>query len=113
MTMRETVRPVLRGSAVLAVALLAACTPPATHPTAVATPTACEDPSYLKLRQQNPDSLTERAWERLQTLDRECATARRRAYATHRQNGMSHGGYMMGAGIVATVIMVAMMVSMW
>lgn len=116
MTTREAVRRVLRGSAVLTVALFAACaapaTQPVTHPSAAAAPAPCADPSYVELRQQHVDSLSQREWERLQTLDRQCVAAR--AQAPHNANGMSHGaGHMMGAGIVASVVMVAMMISMW
>jgi hypothetical protein len=115
MTMRKTGRKFLRGAAVLTVALLAACAAPATHSAAAAAPTPCGDSSYVRLRQQHPDSLSERSWQRLQTLDRECVAAHTRApRASQGTMGPRHGGgHMMGMGIVATVMMVAMMVSMW
>jgi hypothetical protein len=114
MTTRELVGRLLRGGAMLTIVLLSACATPQTHPVtqaaSVAAPTPCGDSSYIRLRQQNPDSLSERAWQRLQTLDREC-TAARTLVSAHTSRPDGH--HMMGAGIVATVIMVAMMISMW
>lgn len=118
MTMREMIRPFLRGSAVIGVALLAACAIPATsaetQPSATAASSVCTDSSYSRLQSYHPDSLSERQWQRLQTLDRECAAARVTArHDSHRTSGLSHGGHMMGAGIIGSVIMLAMVISMW
>jgi hypothetical protein len=112
MTMNETGLRGRRGGAVLALALFAACVSPGTYQATVATPVPCADSSYVQLRQQHPDSLSPREWQRLQTLDRECAVAR--AQAPRQASGMmgvSHGG-LMGAG-VAAVVMAAMIIAMW
>lgn len=118
MTMRETIRYVLRGGAVAGVALLAACatqaTSPETQPSVAAASTACTDSSYARLQSLHPDSLSERQWQRLQTLDRQCTGAR--VQARHDSHGATdpwHGGHMMGAGIIGSVIMLAMMIAMW
>lgn len=111
MTITSRVPRLLRGSAVLSVALFAGCITPATHQPRVAVPVACADSSYLQLRQQHPDSLSARAWQRLQTLDRECAAARVQAPRdANGMMGMWHGALMGG---IATVVMVAMVISMW
>ena len=116
MTTKGPIPHVLRGGAVLAMALLVACATPATHPATepapAAAPTPCADPSYIALRQQPVDSLSAREWQRFQTLEAECSASRRQA--THNSHGaLSHGGHMMGVGIVATIMMAAMIVAMW
>ena len=114
MTTRGTLTHLLRGGAVISVALFAACITPATHPAPVPEPAPCADSSDIQLRQQHPDSLSARAWQRFQTLDRDCAAARAQASReTNGMMGMWHGGgHLMGVGI-ATVVMAAMMISMW
>lgn len=51
---------------------LDACTstPRAGRP--VPEPAACQDSLYLELKAEHPDSLSDRAWERLQQLSAEC-----------------------------------------
>lgn len=112
MTMRHVIRPSTRAIAVLAVTLLVACVPPAAQPHTVAA-SPCADPSYVQLRQQHPDSLSAREWQRLQTLDGQCAVRADQGPPRNDSRSQRHGaGHLMGAGI-ATVMMVAMMVSMW
>lgn len=115
--MNVTVKRIRHLSSAIAVALLAACVPATSSVTSAPEPAQCTDPSYLGLRQQNPDSLSERAWQRLQTLDRECADARAQVSRVESAPGSRdtrHGtGHMMGMGIVATIIMAAMAISMW
>lgn len=60
---------------ILLVALLVvlgscAAPPPPNRP--APEPPSCRDPVYLELRAQHPDSLSDRAWDRLQELDAEC-----------------------------------------
>ena len=53
-------------------------------------PASCSDSLYVQLKRQHPDSLSERAWERLRTLEQNCAAARTQ------RNGDMNG--MMGMG---------------
>lgn len=109
-----TIRRVRRGGVVLALALLAACVPPTSRLSPVAAASPCGDSSYVRLRQQDPDSLSAREWQRLQTLDRECAAAS--AQASREPNAMTgtwHNGRHWLMGGIATAVMVAMMISMW
>lgn len=90
--------------------VLAACVSAAPRQTEIAQPVPCTDSTYVQLKRQNPDSLSERAWERLQSLDRECAAARTASQqAANAGMHTDHGGWHwmgLGAGIV---MMVAMM----
>ena len=104
-----------RGIALVWLALLAGCATPAVRQAHVATPAPCTDSLYLRLKQQHPDSLSERASQRLQSLDRDCATARaesRRDESQRAAGGMMSKGHsgghwvMMGVGVV---MMIAMM----
>ncbi len=74
-------------------------------------PAACSDSLYVQLARQHPDSLSERAWLRLQSLDSACVRTR-----TH-SAGDSHDMRMMGMGratwrILAPLIVVGMAVMM-
>lgn len=106
------------GLPLLAVALLlAGCATPSTRTEHAPTPAACTDSLYVQLARQHPDSLSERAWLRLQTLDSACIRAR-----THTANdtgGMGMMGMMgMGQGhgkvwtVLAPVIVASMAVMM-
>ena len=109
-----TINGIRRGGVVLALALLAACVPPTSRLSPVATSSTCGDPSYVRLQQQHPDSLSVREWQRLQTLDRECAAAREAASReTNVMAGMWHNGRHWLMGGIATAVMVAMLISMW
>lgn len=59
-----------------------ACTNPTSAPEAP-TPasSACADPLYLELHGEQPDSLSEREWERLQQFETACQIERTRAAA--------------------------------
>lgn len=54
-------------------------------------PAPCSDSLYVQLKRQHPDSLSERAWQRLQALEQSCAAAR-----TQRNSDEMNG--MMGMG---------------
>lgn len=98
----------------LALALLAACVPPTSRLSPVAAASPCGDSSYVRLQQQDPDSLSVREWQRLQTLDRECIAAR--TQASREPNAMAggwHNGRNWLMGGIATAVMVVMMISMW
>lgn len=55
-------------------------------------PATCSDSLYMQLKRQHPDSLSERAWERLQMLEQSCAAARTQ------RNGDMNGMMGMGSG---------------
>ena len=119
--MRRDVEHVLNGgrrvhrTAVVLVALvgtIAACAPPRHQVSVQSEP--CGDSLYLQLKRTHPDSLSERAWQRLQSLERDCAAARTQAHAeTSGMMGMGHGrgGRWMGMGLVAVVLMAAIMMT--
>jgi hypothetical protein len=111
-------RELWRGLAVAWLALFAACATPATRQAHVEPPSPCTDSLYVRLQQQHPDSLSERAAQRLQSLDRECAAARAESQrsgshgAANGMMGMGHGtgGWVaMGIGVVMTVTMLLVM----
>ena len=94
--------------------VLAACASPAMRQTEMAQPVPCTDSTYVQLKRQNPDSLSARAWERLQSLDRECTAARTAQQAANGTGHMDHGGWhWMGIGALMVVMMGAMMWGMW
>lgn len=96
----------------LTAALVTACATPATRSGHVQEPAPCIDSVYAQLKRQHPDSLSERAWQRLQSLDRDCATARLQSHGeTSGMMGMGHGrgGAWMGLGVVTVIVMAAMM----
>lgn len=66
MRMRGTRAPV----SVIAVLLLTTGCATLRPPASPQSP--CEDPAYLRLRAEEPDSLSEREYERLQVLDEQC-----------------------------------------
>lgn len=114
MKSNRLIRRVWRGGVVLAVAVLAACAPQTMRLSPAVAASPCEDASYLTLRGLDPDSLSTREWQRLQTLDRLCATSR--VEASRGANAITdtwrNGRHWMMGGI-ATVVMVAMMIRMW
>lgn len=73
-------------AAALALLLAACVTPVSQWRTA---PAPCTDQIYGQLKEQQPDSLTAREWQRLQSLDRECTAAR--TAAAHERSGWTHG----------------------
>ena len=94
-------------------ALVASCATPATRAVRVAEPAPCADSTYVQLKRQHPDSLSDRSWQRLQSLDRAGAAARAESSlaATNGTTGAGNsGGHLMWVG--AVVMMVAMMVAM-
>ena len=98
--------------AVLYLAILAGCATPGTRYVRVTESNPCADSTYLQLRRQHPDSLSERGWLRLQSLDRACAATRAESSqrGTTGPTDASHRGRGMWLG--AAVMMVAMMVAM-
>lgn len=114
MNWNGTIKHVRRGGVVLALALLTACAPPTSRLSPVVAASPCGDSSYVRLRQQEPDSLSAREWQRLQTLDRECAAARAPASREPvAATGTWHHGRHWMMGGIATAVMVAMMIRMW
>lgn len=98
-------RRVLALAALLSMsAVLGACAPMASPAAGGHGPaphaTACEAPVYLRLRDAEPDSLSEREWARLQQLEELCILERRAtAEATlPEQAPAQHGGGPRGAG---------------
>lgn len=62
-------------------------------------PAACADSVYVQLGRQHPDSLSERAWQRLQNLDSACVRAREQMAGEMQPSGMMGTGMMdMGHG---------------
>lgn len=101
-----------RAGILLGAAFVAACATPATRSGHVQAPAPCVDSVYVQLKREHPDSLSERAWQRLQSLDRDCAGARAQSHEeTSGMMGMSHGrsGAWMGLGIVTVIVMAVMM----
>lgn len=77
-----------------AVLLLSGCTTSSLPRAHGPEPAACADSLYVRLARQHPDSLSERAWQRLQSLDSTCARARAQAAGDTRgmgMMGMAHG----------------------
>ena len=103
-------------SALVLVSLLgaiAACAPPMGQVSV--RPEPCGDSLYVQLKRTHPDSLSERAWQRLQSLDRDCAAARAaEQMGTSVMMGMGHGRdwRWMGMGLVAVVLMAIMMTAL-
>lgn len=108
--LRGAMARLTRGIAVLSVLLLASCATPSTRRAYVAEPLPCADSTYIQLKRQHPDSLTERAWERLQILDSGCAVAREKTY--RETSAMMGSGRSAGMGLGA-LIMLAMVIAMW
>jgi len=95
------------------VGAITACAPSTRH-ASVPQPAPCADSLYVQLKGQHPDSLSERAWQRLQSLERDCAATRTQVHAeTSSMMGMGHGrdGRWMGMGLVAVVLMAAIMMT--
>lgn len=88
------------------VSVLAACATTAPHTASAPQPAACSDSLYVRLNHQQPDSLSERSWQRLQSLDSACVRAR--AHADYEARGTGMGGMMgmgHGDGRVWTILM--------
>ena len=94
--------------------VLSGCAPAASRAVHAAQPAACTDSIYVHLSRQHPDSLSERSWQRLQSLDSACARARAAAPTD------PHGTGMMGMGtgsgkvwtLLAPIVVVGMAVMM-
>lgn len=80
-------------------------------------PAPCSDSLYLQLKRAHPDSLSERAWQRLQNLDQACAATKTQATKTEATGQMSgmmgmgsgRGVLLMGAVMVVGLVMVLTM----
>lgn len=88
--------------------LLVSCATAAPSRSHVPEPAACSDSLYVQLSRQHPDSLSERSWQRLQSLERACATARAQTSSETGgmgMMGMDHGGRGLwtGAGMLVIV----------
>lgn len=99
----------LRVPVILAAALLAGCAANQAH---VQPPAPCSDSLYVQLKREHPDSLSEREWQRLQSLDQACAVTRAQAHGQMTgMMGMGTGRGVLWMGLVMVVgsIMVLMM----
>ena len=64
-------------------------------------PAPCSDSLYVELRRQHPDSLSEREWQRLQTLEQACAAVRtQRDGDMNGMMGMGSGRGLLWMGLV-------------
>lgn len=77
-------------------------------------PAACSDSLYVQLARQHPDSLSERAWLRLQSLDSACVRARTQSASDMQGVGMMGMGHGQRSGwrVLGPVIVVGMAVMM-
>ena len=97
------------------VLLLVSCATTATSRSPVPEPAACSDSVYAQLSHQHPDSLSERSWQRLQSLERACVAARAQTPSeTGRMGmmGMAHGDGALWTG-VGMLVVVAMAITMF
>ncbi|HEY0673240.1 MAG TPA: hypothetical protein VGD27_13260 [Longimicrobiales bacterium] len=102
-------------SATLAAVIVAACAASAGRRTA-SLPVPCADSTYVHLKRQHPDSLSEREWQRFKTLDSACTQAETHARSTDANRSAQGGRMGISGGVAAgfmTVLMAAMMVTMW
>lgn len=102
--------PMLAAAALLLISC-ATTAPPRSH---AMEPAACSDSLYVELSSQHPDSLSDRSWQRLQSLERACAAARAQKPSETGGMGMmgmdhGRGGLWTGFGMLVVVGMVIMM----
>lgn len=96
-----------------AAVLFTGCAAPTSRMAHAPQPAACTDSIYVQLSRQPPDSLSERAWQRLQALDSGCARARAEAPKdTHGMPMMGMGGGSGKVWMILTPIIVAGMAVM-
>ena len=98
-------------AATLVIIGCATSSPPQAHAPA---PVACSDSLYVQLARQHPDSMSERAWRRFQSLDSACVRARSETVSDMRgmgMMGMGHGQNRVWT-ILAPVIVLGMAVMM-
>lgn len=88
---------------------LAGCASTAPRQSYEPEPAACAEPSLAALRAEQPDSLSEREWQRLQALERDCDLARTEVQRDgwHYADG-AHHGWWAGSGVVMALMMIAM-----
>lgn len=96
-----------RGILAGAVLFTAACAP-VQNTAARPVPEACTDSVYARLHRQPPDSLSEREWERLRSLDAACE--RSRSAGSH--SGMGMMGIGGGSGRVGVILLPLVIVAM-
>ena len=101
--------------AAVAMLLVSCATIPTPQSHAMA-PVACSDSVYVQLSRQHPDSLSERSWQRLQSLERACAAARAQTPTEESSGmgmmGMDHGGRGLWTG-VGMLFVVGMAITMF
>lgn len=97
----------------LAALLLAGCATSSPPRARVPEPAACADSLYVQLARQHPDSLSERAWRRFQSLESACVRERAQAPAETRATGMMEMGHgQSGAWTILAPLIVAGMAVM-
>lgn len=99
-----------RASVLVAVALSLAVAGCASVPrqTAEPEPVACTDASLVALRAVHPDSLSERGWQQLQNLERECSLAREAAAREGQGWSDGHHAWWMASGLGMGLMMLLM-----
>ena len=100
-------RATILASVALSVAA-AGCASATPRQTAEPEPVSCTDPSLVELRAEPPDSLSEREWQRLQSLERNCGLARAEGAGGTRDRTGDHHGWWMGSGLAMALMVVAM-----
>ncbi len=98
----------------VAALLLGGCSPPVSHADQAPKPAACTDSLYVRLARQHPDSLSDRAWQRLQTLDGACERARTQPASDMGGMGMMGMGHGEGRAwtILAPLVVLSMALAM-
>jgi len=92
------------GLAMLAAALLVTACATNPMPAHAPEPAPCADSLYVQLKRQHPDSLSERAWQRFQSLDQACAATQTQARG--QIGGMMGMGSMSGMLLMGVVMVV-------
>ena len=71
-------------------------------------PVSCTSSSLMELRAEHPDSLSERGWQQLQALERECRLARTAAAREDGSWTTDHHTLWMGSGLAMALMMLVM-----
>lgn len=113
MTIRKVSRAelmTLRRAVILSLALLGACAYRGAPPALAPEPALCADPVHVESRAAESEGRFESEWQRLQTHDQECSSARLASQreTTDRPAFHDHATWWMAAGLVMTLMMVGM-----
>lgn len=98
-----------RASTVAALALsLAGCASATPRQSIEPEPITCASSSLSELRAEHPDSLSERRWQQLQALERECSLARAAAARESGSRTADHHMVWIGSGLAMALMMLVM-----